>query len=148
MLYGPEDLRDLIFYLKPKKKWSPGDDIWFERNPIGHNMLNTRFTKMCGEAGLVGNFTNHSWRATAITRMFDAGLPEKSIMQRSGHRSIEGSGHIREKTQITRLSCRMFCRLQIANCLVLMRRVQQSVRRVVLVITLSYFWMMIRIIKC
>ena len=53
-------------------------------------MLNNRFTKMCGEAGLVGNFTNHSGRATAITRMYEAGLPEKGIMERSGHRSIEG----------------------------------------------------------
>ena len=90
MLYRPETVADSLFYLKPKKNWSPGDNIWFEKTPIGHNLLNTRFKKMCGEAGLVGNFTNHSSRATAITRMYDAGLPEKSIMQRSGHRSVEG----------------------------------------------------------
>ena len=53
-------------------------------------MLRNRFKKMCGEAGLVGNFMNHSGRATAITRMYEAGLPEKEIMKRSGHRSTEG----------------------------------------------------------
>ena len=90
MFSRPENVPDSLFYRKPKKKWSPGDDVWFEKTPIGHNTLNTRFKKMCGEVGLVGNFTNHSGRATAITGMYDAGLPEKGIMQRSGHRSIEG----------------------------------------------------------
>lgn len=90
LYYRPENVPDSAFYLKPKKKWSPGDNIWFESTAIGHNMLNNRFKKMCGEAGLVGNFSNHSGRATAITRMYNAGLPEKSIMLRSGHRSIEG----------------------------------------------------------
>ena len=90
MLYSPENVPASVFYFKPKKKWSPGDDIWFEKTATGHNVLNTRFKKMCRDAGLVGNFTNRSGRATAITRMYDAGLPEKSIMQRSGHRSIEG----------------------------------------------------------
>ena len=60
MFCRPENVPDSLFYLKPKKKWSPGDDVWLEKTPIGHNTLNTRFKKMCGEAGLVGNLTNHS----------------------------------------------------------------------------------------
>lgn len=53
-------------------------------------MLQSRFKQMCKDADLDGNFTNHSGRSTAITRMYEARVPEKAIMKRSGHRSIEG----------------------------------------------------------
>ena len=36
------------------------------------------------------NTPNHSFRATGITRMYDGGIPEKIIMERSGHHSITG----------------------------------------------------------
>ena len=45
---------------------------------------------MCKNAGLVGTFTNHSLRATAVSRMYELGLTEKAIMKRSGNRSVEG----------------------------------------------------------
>jgi hypothetical protein len=45
---------------------------------------------MCKEAGILGNFSNHSIRATAVTRMYESGLTEKMIMKRSGHRSTDG----------------------------------------------------------
>ena len=102
------------------KNWSPGDNIWFEKTPIGHNLLNTRFKKMCGEAGLVGNFTNHSGRATAITRMYD--YLRKVSCREVDIDPLKGSGHIREKIQITSLPCRMFCCVQRADWLVALIR--------------------------
>ena len=45
---------------------------------------------MCKEAGLQGFFTNHSWRATAATRMYESGLDEQLIMERTGHTSVAG----------------------------------------------------------
>ena len=45
---------------------------------------------MCKEAGILGNFSNHSIRATAVTRMYESGLTEKMIMKRSGYRSTDG----------------------------------------------------------
>ena len=77
-------------FLRAKVKWNYGDEIWFERTPIGHNLLQNRFKEMCKQAGLVGDFTNHSIRATAVTRMYESGLTEKMIMKRSGHRSTDG----------------------------------------------------------
>ena len=53
--------------LRAKVKWNYGDEIWFERSTIGDNLLQNRFKEMCKEAGLVGNFTDHSIRATAVT---------------------------------------------------------------------------------
>ena len=41
------------------------------------------------KAGLSG-FTNHCLRATAMTRMYNSGVPEKVIADKSGHRSIDG----------------------------------------------------------
>ena len=54
-------------FLRAKVKWNYGDEIWFERSTIGDNLLQNRFKEMCKEAGLVGNFTDHSIRATAVT---------------------------------------------------------------------------------
>lgn len=39
--------------------------------------------------GISGQYTNHSLRAYGSTSMFQVGVPEKLIQQRTGHRSIE-----------------------------------------------------------
>lgn len=46
--------------------------------------------KMCEGGGVSGSKTNHSLRAYAVTELFKAGIPEKVIQDRTGHRSIEG----------------------------------------------------------
>ena len=56
---------------------------------MGCNVLNTMVKRMCGEAGVEGNKTNHSLRATGATTLFRASVPEKLIQQRTGHRSVE-----------------------------------------------------------
>ena len=45
---------------------------------------------MCEQVSIAGKRTNHSLRATGITTMFQAGLPEKVIQDRSGYRSVDG----------------------------------------------------------
>ena len=45
---------------------------------------------MCDKAGIAGNKTNHSLRAYAATELFNAGVPEKVIQDRTGHRSLDG----------------------------------------------------------
>jgi hypothetical protein len=44
---------------------------------------------MCNHACVQGNKTNHSLRAAGVTQMYDSGVPEKLIQERSGHRSLE-----------------------------------------------------------
>ena len=46
--------------------------------------------RLCKEAGLEGYKTNHSLRVTAATRLYNAGVDEQQIMQRTRHWSIEG----------------------------------------------------------
>ncbi len=43
--------------------------------------------RMANEAGLPGKFTNHSLHATAATRLYQEGIPEKLIKEITGHRS-------------------------------------------------------------
>ena len=43
---------------------------------------------MCAHAGIEGNKTNHSLRATGASELFHANVPEKMIQERTGHRSV------------------------------------------------------------
>ena len=68
----------------------PREDCWYTKSPIGNNTLARTLTNLFRDAGIEGHFTNHSLRATAATRMFDAGVDEQLIMSRTGHSSTVG----------------------------------------------------------
>ena len=55
--------------------------------PVGVHTLQQIVKKMCNEAGFEGQFTNHSLRATAATRLYAAGIDEQLIAEKTGHRS-------------------------------------------------------------
>lgn len=80
-----------IFYLRPVLK-IPTEDTspWYTSVPIGKNPLSKMLKCMCEEAGIPGVKTNHSLRAYAATELFSAGVPEKVIQDRTGHRSLDG----------------------------------------------------------
>ncbi len=46
-------------------------------------------SEITAESGVTVHYTNHSLRATAVTRMFNKGVPEKLIAEKSGHRSLK-----------------------------------------------------------
>ena len=46
--------------------------------------------RLCDSVGIEGFITNHSLRATAATRLYESGVNEQLIMERTGHRSLEG----------------------------------------------------------
>ena len=62
--------------------------IWFSSVPIGHNKLQGMVKCIIMEkAGVNGHFTNHSLRATAVSRLFREGVDDKLIKGVTGHRS-------------------------------------------------------------
>ena len=63
---------------------------WFTSNPIGKNTLSKMVKEMCLEGGVSGRKTNHSLRATGVSDLYHAGVPEKVIQERSGHLSVSG----------------------------------------------------------
>ena len=77
------------FYFKPLQKWS-NTGVWFTNKPLGHNTLENMMATICKKANVTGYKTNHSLRATVASRLYHSGLDEQLIMERTGHRSIEG----------------------------------------------------------
>ena len=88
LLMCPRDCPDSAFYLGPLKK--PREGCWFSVTPVGKNKLAKALSNMCKECGIQGFKTNHSLRATAATRLYSSGIDEQLVMERTGHRSIEG----------------------------------------------------------
>ena len=84
----PVDRPKRAFYLQPLKK--PTGYCWFSSTPIGHSTLAGTISRICKAAGITGYKTNHSLRATAATRLYQAGVDEQLIMEKTGHRSLEG----------------------------------------------------------
>ena len=84
----PCDRPDDALYLKPLSK--PTGETRFQPRAVGHNILGGVVKRLCTSAGLQGRFTNHSLRATAATRLFEAGVDEQLIMQRTGHSTTAG----------------------------------------------------------
>ena len=84
----PQERPKNTFYFQPLK--TPTADCWFSSKPTGHNALEGTVAQLCQKAGIPGFRTNHSLRATTATRLYQAGVEEQLIMERTGHRSIEG----------------------------------------------------------
>ena len=62
---------------------------WYTRQRVGVNTIKQFLPKICSSIGTNAKYTNHSLRATAITRMFNGSIPEKVIAEKSGHKSIK-----------------------------------------------------------
>ena len=76
------------FYLTPISE--PKGNVWYKTIPIGINSLRSTVSTLCQKGGIDGYKTNHSLRVTAATRLFHEGIDEQLIMERTGHRSIDG----------------------------------------------------------
>ena len=79
---------------------NPTSESWFSCVPVGRNVLSDTVPHLKREAGIEGCFTtNHTLRATATTRLYDAQLDEASIMQHTGHRSVMGVCAYKRETE-------------------------------------------------
>ena len=54
----------------------------------GKNTLAKMVKDICADAGIGGNKSNHSLRTTGATELYQAGVPEKVIQERTGHLSL------------------------------------------------------------
>ena len=91
----PKDSLLNAFYLKPLQKFK-GKSVWYSTVPLGHNKLNSMVKTMMSEAGVEGYYTNHSLRATAVSRLFQNDVDDKLIKGVTGHRSDALQGYRRE----------------------------------------------------
>ncbi len=79
---------DLFVYKLSERRRSPR--VWYSDRPVGINVLKKTVKKLTTLAGLVGNFTNHSLRASCATRLYQSGEDEQTIKCITGHRSDTG----------------------------------------------------------
>ena len=84
----PKERPKNAFYLTPLTH--PKAHLWFTKTPYGHNKLSSTVKHLCSKAGITGYKTNHSLRATAASRLYQAGVDEQLVMELTGHHSIEG----------------------------------------------------------
>ena len=78
------------FYMRPLEKFPSGSKkCAVTKQRVGVNVLKGILPELSEKSGIGVHYTNHSLRATAITRMFNCGVPEKVIAENSGHRSTK-----------------------------------------------------------
>ncbi len=88
------------FYLRPLDKIPTAGKLWYCKSRVGVNKLKTFMSEITAESGVTVHYTNHSLRATAVTRMFNKGVPEKLIAEKSGHRSLKAL-RVYERTSVS-----------------------------------------------
>ena len=78
--------QDILYWKECSKQPISKADAWYKACPLGHNTLDTKLKTILQLDGLkTENRSNHSLRATAITRMQEEKVPENIIMEQSGH---------------------------------------------------------------
>ena len=70
----------------PLEKVKNEDACWYYSAPVGRNRLSKMVPAMCQLAEI-----NRSLRATGATALYTAGVLEKIIQERTGHRSVESA---------------------------------------------------------
>ena len=75
-------------YMRPRDNFSPDKPSYLMQR-VGINQIKKFMTDIMSIAGFSG-YTNHCLRATAVSRMYNAGIPESLISEKSGHRSLDG----------------------------------------------------------
>ena len=94
----PEKGLGKAFYSKPLQKYEK-KQIWFSSVPIGHNKLQGMVKSIMEKGRVRGYFTNHSLRATAVSRLYREGVDDKLIKGVTGHRSEAINGYKRESDE-------------------------------------------------
>ena len=73
-------------YLRPLTV--PNGDVWFSCQPRGRHTLEKVVKKLCEAGGITGKRSNHSCRASSATRLYEEGVDEQLICEKTGHRSV------------------------------------------------------------
>jgi N-formylglutamate amidohydrolase len=80
--------------------------VWCRYQKVGINSLKTFIPKLCDEAGIDVLYTNHSLRATSVSRMFQGGVPEKVVIDKSG--VLLEYKHMKKSTELGRTEGHQF----------------------------------------
>ena len=62
--------------------------VWYGNCPVDHKMLGETVKRLCKDAGIEGQFTNHSLRTTTATGGLQKEIPDKFVMERTEPRDV------------------------------------------------------------
>jgi hypothetical protein len=72
----------------PSSRFNPNEAIvWYDKNVLGHNLLNNMMRNMSQRAGISPYYTDHSLRATTVTVLSSNNVETRKIKAVTGHRS-------------------------------------------------------------
>ena len=94
-------------YLKYTEDVSKNRHGGLKGRPIGHDTLSKTLPRLYKSAGIQGYKTNHSLRASAATRLYRSGIDEQLVMERTGHRSLEGVKNYKSLSDVLNMEPRM-----------------------------------------
>ena len=81
MLYLSKINKDIpALFQYPKKNFLSNDTIWYDRKPLGVNKLSSMMKEISKAAGLSKVYTNYCLRATAITLLSEAKVPNGPLI--------------------------------------------------------------------
>ena len=83
-----------------KKTTNDADSTGYTGQPIGKNTLCNMMKRLSNKAHLSRQYTNHSVRATCVTKLSEKGVPENIIMATSGHKSVESLKAFNRPTEV------------------------------------------------
>lgn len=75
---------------------------WYSNRPLGYHTLSNMVARLCKAAGIHGFKTNHSLRAIAATLLYESGVDEQLVMERTGHGSLDGVRSYKRTTDMQR----------------------------------------------
>ena len=79
------------FYLHPLSV--PNGNVCYSCQPKGRHSIEKTVKLMCEKAGITGCHTNHSLRASTATHLYEQGIDEQLICEKTGHRSVAVRGY-------------------------------------------------------
>ena len=91
------------FFEHPKQSVNTENAVWYENRPLGVNKLGEMMKTISVGAKLSQIYTNHSVRASAITMLSDANVPDRHIMFTSGHSSEQSIAHYSSRPSVSQL---------------------------------------------
>ena len=82
----------VLYYKLFKAQTWRQSQVWYKSSPLGKNEIGKSKSTAAKNAGLAAQnkkISNHSVRKTSISRLLDADVPEKFVMQLSGHKNLQ-----------------------------------------------------------
>lgn len=86
---------DSPFYLAINHNRKQGS-FWYKKQPLGVNQIDKIMKTILKGTSVTGRKTNHSARKTMVEKLCRANVPDSTVMQLSGHKSVTSLNHYKK----------------------------------------------------